>query len=96
MIKNAKKFNLEDYNDNYKRASAAAKECGLETQYEMKNKLLSKFAHPTALTILSVSDSELLDKQCRTFFAFGCLYFCTAFNELENYVDQLCDAARKE
>lgn len=47
------------------------------------NKLLSKFAHPTAMLILG-NYSETLEIQKDLVFANGCLFFVGAFIALEN------------
>jgi hypothetical protein len=76
---------IEALQGSYKRVADAAKECGIEflNHYSLSNKLLSKFAHPTAMQILGVIDEEkhVLQRDC--FFSQGCLFFTGAFAALE-------------
>ncbi len=67
----------------YKPVSDAAKECGIGEHFSLSYKMLSKFAHPTAMRILASPDEkrEALQRDC--FFSNGCLFFTGAFNALE-------------
>jgi hypothetical protein len=60
----------------------AAGEIGIAHHFSLMNKLLSKFAHPTAMVILG--NSEVLNMQKDSVFASGCLFFVGAFVALEN------------
>ena len=42
----------------YKRVSEAAKDCGIGEHFALSYKLLSKFAHPTAMQILAGPDNQ--------------------------------------
>jgi hypothetical protein len=50
------------------------------------NKMLSKFAHPTAMQILGMADDEKLSLHRDTFYALGCCFFLGAFSALESSV----------
>jgi hypothetical protein len=70
----------------YKQVSDAAKKCGLGDHFRVGNKFLSKFAHPTAMRMLSSPDEKREDLQRDMFFSFGCLFFTGAFNALESQI----------
>ncbi len=59
----------------------AARELGIATQFSLMNKLLSKFAHPTAM--LTLANSESIEPLKESVFANGCLLFVGAFTALE-------------
>jgi hypothetical protein len=60
----------------------AAGEIGIANHFRLMNKLLSKFAHPTAMLILGNSETRKMQKD--SVFANGCLFFVGAFTALEN------------
>jgi hypothetical protein len=68
----------------YMRVDDAAGECGLKDMLKVVNKMLSKFAHPTAMQILGMVDEERQSLQRDTFHALGCCFFVGAFSALEN------------
>lgn len=68
----------------FKPVSEAAKEIGLGEHFLLGNKLLSKFAHPTAMQILAPLNDAKTAMQKSLFFSQGCLFFAGAFNALEN------------
>lgn len=68
----------------FKEVADAAKELGLGHHYNLSNRMLSKFAHPTALSILSVANQKTEQEQRELFFAFGCLFFVGAFAFIES------------
>ncbi|MFT8247286.1 hypothetical protein [Roseomonas sp. BN140053] len=75
-------FNLDGP---YKAVSAAAKECGLEAEFALQFKLLSKFAHPTAMQIAGTVNA--VEEQFRELlFSRGCALFSNTFDHLENYL----------
>ena len=67
----------------YKRVSDAAKECGIGEHFSLSYKMLSKFAHPTAMRILAPPDEKREALQRDWFFSQGCLFFTGAFHALE-------------
>jgi hypothetical protein len=60
----------------------AAGEIGIAGDFRIMNRLLSKFAHPTAMLILGNSDVRKMWKDL--VFANGCLFFVGAFSALES------------
>ena len=70
----------------YMRVEDAAGECRLKEMFKTMNKMLSKFAHPTAMQILGVADDEKQSLQRDMFYALGCCFFLGAFSTLENSV----------
>jgi hypothetical protein len=77
---------IESLDGRYMRIEDAAGECGLRDMFKTMNKLLSKFAHPTAMQILGMADDEQQSLQRDTFYALGCCFFLGAFSALENSV----------
>ena len=67
----------------YKRVTDAATECGFGDNFTLSYKMLSKFAHPTAMQVLGVPDEEKISNQQFVFFSQGCLFFRGAFEALE-------------
>jgi hypothetical protein len=68
----------------YKHVSEAAKDCEMGDHFALSFKMLSKFAHPTAMQILGAPDEgrHALQRDC--FFSQGCLFFTGAFAALES------------
>jgi hypothetical protein len=74
----------------YMRVKDAAKDCGMANHYKLFYKMASKFAHPTAMSILAppgklTEETELRDY----FFGEGYMLFAGAFGALETRLDQL-------
>ena len=67
----------------YKQVSEAAKESGIGDHFALSYRMLSKFAHPTAMQILAPSDEAKAALQKDCFFSQGCLFFSGAFVALE-------------
>jgi len=63
----------------YKQVSDAAKECGIGDHFAVSYKVLSKFAHPTAMRILASPDEQRESLQRDAFFSHGCLFFTWRF-----------------
>jgi hypothetical protein len=66
----------------FTKVTDAAGEIGIAHHFTMMNKLLSKFAHPTAMLILGNSEARQMQKEAA--FANGCLFFVGAFTALES------------
>ena len=77
---------IESLDGRYMRVEDAASQCGLKDVFKTMNKILSKFAHPTAMQILGVADDEKQSLQRDTFYALGCCFFLGAFGALEKSV----------
>jgi len=65
----------------FTKVAEAAVEVGISQHFNLMNKLLSKFAHPTAMLILRNSEARQMQKEMA--FANGCLCFVGAFTALE-------------
>ncbi len=65
---------IENLSGKYMRVSNAADECGLKEMFSVMNKLLSKFAHPTAMQILGMVDDDKTRLQRDTFYELGCSF----------------------
>lgn len=74
---------IESLDGHYKQVSEAAKECGIGEHFSLSYKILSKFAHPTAMRILAPPDDRKEAFQRDWFFSQGCLFFTGAFHALE-------------
>jgi hypothetical protein len=77
---------IENLSGKYMNVSKAADECGLKEMFITMNKLLSKFAHPTAMQILGMIDENKTRLQRDTFYELGCNFFVGAFNALETSI----------
>ena len=66
--------------------SEAAKEVRMGEHFALSNKMLSKFAHPTAMQVLAPPDNAKTTMQKDVFFSQGCLFFLGAFNALEGQI----------
>lgn len=78
--------NVNDLDSPYKRVQDAAKEVSSKESFESFKshyKLLSKFAHPTAMQILSPPNSNQETLQRDFIYGLGCLFFACAFSALE-------------
>lgn len=67
----------------YQKVIDAAKECGLLDHFRLAFKMLSKFAHPSAMRIMAQPDDEREALQRDCFFSLGCLFFTGAFTAIE-------------
>lgn len=74
---------MEELQGAYKRVDTAAEGCGIGDGYRLNYKMLSKYAHPTAMQILGTSDATKHALQRDCFFGLGCFFFTGAFNALE-------------
>jgi hypothetical protein len=86
LYERARAEGIDSLDDKYLNVSAAAQKCGILEKYSLINKLLSKFAHPTALRIMAPVDQQREELQRTYFFRYGCLYFIGAFQSLESLV----------
>jgi len=80
----------------YKKVNEAAKESGIGDHFSLSYRMLSKFAHPTAMQILAPPDESKAALQKDCFFSQGRLFFTGAFVALEGqllYADQLFGVA---
>ncbi|MGO4569333.1 DUF5677 domain-containing protein [Rhizobium sp. 2YAF20] len=75
---------IETLEGSYKSVAKAAEDCGISDHYRLFFKMLSKFAHPTAMQILGVPDEARHSLQRDFFFSHGCLFFAGAFAALES------------
>jgi hypothetical protein len=78
---------IESLDGAYKSVSEAAKEVGMGEHFALSNRLLSKFAHPTAMQILAPPNDAKTTMQKDMFFSHGCLFFTGAFTTLERQVN---------
>jgi hypothetical protein len=74
---------IESLDGPYKQVNEAAKESGIGDHFSLSYRMLSKFAHPTAMQILAPPDEAKAALQEDCFFSQGCLFFAGAFVALE-------------
>ena len=60
----------------------------MDNHFDLSFKMLSKFAHPTAMLIVAPPDDAKTAWQKDVFFSWGCLFFTGAFTALENQLIQ--------
>jgi uncharacterized protein DUF5677 len=75
---------IEELDASYARVSTIAKEVGMGDHFSVGFKLLSKWAHPTAMQMLGVVDDNQIRLQKECFFSIGCLHFTGAFTAVES------------
>jgi hypothetical protein len=74
---------IESLDGKFKEVRDAAIECGLGEHFSLSYKVLSKFAHPTAMRILAPPKDKTEAVQREVFYSQGCLFFTGAFHALE-------------
>ncbi|MBF0356394.1 MAG: hypothetical protein HQL43_14265 [Alphaproteobacteria bacterium] len=75
----------------YKQVRKAASACGFGDHFNVHNKLLSKYAHPTAMLVVASLDQEKQILLKDMFYSFGCMYFVGAFTPLERVLTALVE-----
>jgi len=89
LLQRADSEGIDSLEGTYKAVSEAAKECGLADNFSLSYKMLSKFAHPTAMQILAGPEDAKEELQRDLFFSQGCLFFTGAFVALERELNDL-------
>jgi hypothetical protein len=89
VLQRAAAEGIANLDGTYKAVHDAARECGFEEHFKVGFKMLSKFAHPTAMRILAAPDDAIEARQREVFFSKGCLFFTGAFGTLERSLNQL-------
>lgn len=74
---------IQELDTPYMRINNVDNEIGIQTQFTVMNKFLSKFAHPTAMQILGSDDTQR-SLQSNHFYELGCYFFSEGFRALEN------------
>jgi hypothetical protein len=82
LYERARAEGINSLDERYMNVGSAAVDCGTGKHFALMNKMLSKFAHATAMRILSPRDEKLEEFQRTYFFRWGCMGFITAFNSL--------------
>jgi hypothetical protein len=80
---------IASLDESYKGVNDAAKDVGIGDHFALSNRMLSKFAHPTAVRILAPPDETRAAVQRDCFFSQGCLFFTGAFAALEGQLLQV-------
>ena len=79
---------IESLDGKFKEVRDAAIECGLGEHFSLSYKVLSKFAHPTAMRILAPPNDKTEAVQREVFYSQGCLFFTGAFHALERELNR--------
>ena len=90
LVKMAKcQFGVPEIKDDYKRVSDAAEELGIKKNFTHTNKLLSKYAHPTAIALNSTLPSSVTsDAEIRNMFiSEGAEYAIKSLKTISNRVN---------
>lgn len=74
---------IASLDESYKPVNEASRDAGIGDHFALSYRMLSKFAHPTALRILAPPDEAKAALQRDCFFSQGCLFFTGAFAALE-------------
>jgi hypothetical protein len=74
---------IEELDAPYTQVTTVAKEIGMGDHFRVGFKLLSKWAHPTAMQMLGFEDEHKIRLQRECFFSMGCLHFTGAFTAVE-------------
>jgi hypothetical protein len=74
---------IESISGSFKEVRAAAQDVKFGHHFNLCFKLLSKFAHPTAMQIVLPANDEVATIHRDFFFGEGCLFFTGAFTTLE-------------
>ncbi|MBM3950203.1 MAG: hypothetical protein FJ311_01960 [Rhodospirillales bacterium] len=82
---------IESLEGSYKQVRDAASACGFGGHFNVDYKLLSKFAHPTAMLIMGAPDPEKEKLQKDMFYNDGCMFFVGAFTALEGVLSVLVE-----
>lgn len=82
----AKALGYEDIDEAYQRVNNAAQEVGFGPFFGGINKMLSKFAHPTAMMVFSLLDEGDRNRACVIFLVLGMILCMMAMQEFEAYV----------
>ena len=83
LKKNAAKQNICDIEKRFTNIRKAVKEVGLNKQFLLQNKLFSKFAHPTALQIISPRSGQEAQDYANSFYIQACVNYSESIRVLE-------------
>ncbi len=85
----ATKAGILSVDDSYTKVADAAKELGLQEFYTSVNKMLSKFAHPTAMALLAPPEGEALAETFAGLFAVGLVLATMSLGVAREHVESL-------
>jgi len=86
ITKVAEDEKIADIDESFTKINAAAVEIGLDSFFLSMNKFFSKFAHPTALTVLTFPDEATRAMMCHLFCVMAAIFFILGFEEMEKHV----------
>jgi hypothetical protein len=82
---NSKLRQIKLSDSSFTKVHDAAQKVGLISNFNISNKILSKFTHPTAFLIISQFDDGVMQELKTGLYGKGCVYFTEAFNCLEQH-----------
>ena len=88
VLDQSEKRGIPDLKSNYRSPSKVAKEFGHDKNFKIHNKILSKFAHPTPMYILTKEQGDGLPKRAFYFYSQACLFFYDAILGLEMFLEE--------
>lgn len=77
---------ITSISQDYKRVAAAADEIGFKKAFVSFNTLLSKYAHPTSMTVLTFIQGEANDRIFSQFFFLGIAFAQTGYKTINEYI----------
>lgn len=85
-LRNWGKLESADYDEAFLRVAKAAHALNEGDAFLALNKFLSKFAHPTAMTVFSTFDTSDREGLIEFFFAAGAGFFSTSITNVESFI----------
>jgi len=82
---------IESLEGAYKQVSKVAEECSIGQHFKPVYKKLSKFAHPTAMLIMTTPNREQEKLNKYMFYSDGCMSFTGAFTSMERVLSVLTE-----
>lgn len=89
LSRTANEIGVSSLDDDYKRVSEASEELGCRTIFVTLNTVLSKFAHPTAMTVLSFIKEDAFDQIFSVIFVLGVGLAQEANKTINQYINGL-------
>lgn len=82
----AKKHGITKLNSKFYSLLNISKTIGHDKAYKIHNKILSKFAHPTAMLLFSIESEDKLPRTAYYLFSQGCLFFYDGIARIEKFI----------
>lgn len=89
IANSAQSEGYEGIDESYQRVHEAATQIGLAAFFRSTNKLLSKFAHPTARMVFSLPNESSRTQFCEFFIVLGSVLCISSMAEFERFAKAL-------